>query len=320
MGAPKQKWTSEEEEALRAGVAKHGTGKWKNIQKDPEFGHCLAARSNIDLKDKWRNMSVSAGQGSRDKFRSPKPKPAIPTPPTPTPTPTPSITRTTTTTTPSSSTPHDAMPSTLKDSSKSPVDAKNPQRYTPLIVEAISTMKDPNGSDISSIIGFIEEQRHEVPPNFRKLLSTKLRRLVGQGKLEKVQNCYKIPKESGSGQKASGGTTQKEKDGQRSKQSQTPAVETFSSKLEQAAYNAAYAIADAENKAFMAAEAVKESERVAKMAEDSDSLLQLAKDVHDICNTDNLTFCLCSLSLFHFLGNLHQIPVSGCRGEIVLMA
>lgn len=50
MGAPKQKWTSEEEEALRAGVDKHGAGKWRTIQKDPEFSHCLATRSNIDLK------------------------------------------------------------------------------------------------------------------------------------------------------------------------------------------------------------------------------------------------------------------------------
>ena len=50
MGNPKQKWTSEEEEALRAGVKKHGTGKWKNIQRDPEFSHLLNSRSNIDLK------------------------------------------------------------------------------------------------------------------------------------------------------------------------------------------------------------------------------------------------------------------------------
>jgi hypothetical protein len=50
MGNPKQKWTSEEEEALRAGVAKHGTGKWKNIQRDPEFNPYLYSRSNIDLK------------------------------------------------------------------------------------------------------------------------------------------------------------------------------------------------------------------------------------------------------------------------------
>jgi hypothetical protein len=50
MGNPKQKWTAEEEEALRAGVAKHGTGKWKDIQRDPQFNVHLASRSNIDLK------------------------------------------------------------------------------------------------------------------------------------------------------------------------------------------------------------------------------------------------------------------------------
>ena len=50
MGNPKQKWTAEEEEALRAGVAKYGPGKWKFIQKDPEFNQFLHSRSNIDLK------------------------------------------------------------------------------------------------------------------------------------------------------------------------------------------------------------------------------------------------------------------------------
>ena len=50
MGNPKRKWTAEEEEALRAGVAKHGNGKWKIIQKDPKFNPYLFSRSNIDLK------------------------------------------------------------------------------------------------------------------------------------------------------------------------------------------------------------------------------------------------------------------------------
>lgn len=73
MGAPKQKWTSEEEEALRRGVLKHGAGKWRTIQKDPEFSPVLSSRSNIDLKDKWRNLSFSAsGLGSRDKIRVPR--------------------------------------------------------------------------------------------------------------------------------------------------------------------------------------------------------------------------------------------------------
>lgn len=50
MGNQKLKWTSEEEEALKAGVAKYGAGKWKNILVDSEFKHKLSNRSNVDLK------------------------------------------------------------------------------------------------------------------------------------------------------------------------------------------------------------------------------------------------------------------------------
>lgn len=50
MGNQKLKWTAEEEEALLAGVRKHGPGKWKNILRDPEFAEQLSNRSNIDLK------------------------------------------------------------------------------------------------------------------------------------------------------------------------------------------------------------------------------------------------------------------------------
>lgn len=50
MGNQKLKWTGEEEEALLAGIAKHGAGKWKNILRDPEFAGQLIHRSNIDLK------------------------------------------------------------------------------------------------------------------------------------------------------------------------------------------------------------------------------------------------------------------------------
>lgn len=50
MGATRQKWSSEEEAALKAGVVKHGVGKWSKILKDPEFNHVLYIRSNIDLK------------------------------------------------------------------------------------------------------------------------------------------------------------------------------------------------------------------------------------------------------------------------------
>nr|CAB3477479.1 unnamed protein product [Digitaria exilis] len=70
MGAPKQRWTPEEEAALKAGVAKHGPGKWRTILRDPDFSLLLRLRSNVDLKDKWRNLSVTAGgYGSREKAR-----------------------------------------------------------------------------------------------------------------------------------------------------------------------------------------------------------------------------------------------------------
>lgn len=50
MGAPKQKWTPEEEAALKAGIAKYGVGKWSTILKDLEFSDVLRSRSNVDLK------------------------------------------------------------------------------------------------------------------------------------------------------------------------------------------------------------------------------------------------------------------------------
>lgn len=50
MGKEKSKWTEDEEDALLAGVRKHGPGKWKNILRDPEFAGVLSLRSNIDLK------------------------------------------------------------------------------------------------------------------------------------------------------------------------------------------------------------------------------------------------------------------------------
>ena len=49
MGAPKQRWTSEEEAALRTGVAKHGVGNWRTILNDPELSSVLRYRSNVDL-------------------------------------------------------------------------------------------------------------------------------------------------------------------------------------------------------------------------------------------------------------------------------
>uniref|UniRef100_A0A0E0FRY3 Uncharacterized protein n=1 Tax=Oryza nivara TaxID=4536 RepID=A0A0E0FRY3_ORYNI len=146
MGAPKQKWTSEEEEALRRGVLKHGPGKWRTIQKDPEFSPVLSSRSNIDLKDKWRNLSFSAsGLGSRDKLKVPR------------------IKGPSSSTSPSSQTPLLVLPpnkvaeaSPSADPEKSSQDVKIPNS---MVIEALCEIGDPNGSDVDAICHYIEIDR-----------------------------------------------------------------------------------------------------------------------------------------------------------------
>ncbi|PON90527.1 Telomeric repeat-binding factor [Trema orientale] len=188
MGAPKQKWTQEEEAALKAGVVKHGAGKWRTILKDPEFSSVLYLRSNVDLKDKWRNMSVMAnGWGSRDKARValrriqhvPKQdestnaivavqsdeETAEPMPPVG-----------------SSDTQHIQQTSVPKR----PI-----VRLDNLIMEALASLKEPGGSNKTAIATYIEEQ-YRAPPDFKRLLSAKLKYLTSLGKLVKVKRKYRI--------------------------------------------------------------------------------------------------------------------------------
>ncbi|PKU82533.1 single myb histone 4 [Dendrobium catenatum] len=266
MGAPKQKWTSEEEDALRAGVDKHGAGKWRTIQKDPEFCHCLATRSNIDLKDKWRNMIVSAtGQGIREKSRTPKSKDQS-------------------TTQSSSQSPRVQAPANVEkqptvESTKAPHDAKIPSRYNAIIMEALTVLHEPNGSEIGAICKYIE-QRMEIPSGFRRLLGSKLRRLVAQNKIVKGPKGYQLKEPSF----ATKTPTQKQKEpANRSKPPQASGFTKPLDPVEEAAITAAYKIADAEAKAFLASEAVKEAEKISKMAEETDSLLMLAKEIFERC-------------------------------------
>ncbi|XP_020264146.1 single myb histone 4-like [Asparagus officinalis] len=266
MGAPKQKWTSEEEEALRAGVDKHGAGKWRTIQKDPEFSHCLATRSNIDLKDKWRNMSVSfSGQGSREKSRTPKPK-ALPPVPVSSSGP------------PALTLPKDDGVSVALDVTGNSQDGKIPG-YSALIIEALTVLKEPNASEIEigAICSYIE-QRHEVPANFRRLLTSKLRRLHKQNKIEKGQKGYRL-KDSTSATKT---PTPKQKDpSQRSRVVQSSSNSADS--VGEAADTIAYKIAESEAKSFLASEAVKEAERIASMHEEAQSLLKLTEEIYERC-------------------------------------
>jgi len=57
-------------------------------------------------------------------------------------------------------------------------------RYGAMILEALSELNEPNGTELTEICSFIE-QRHLVPTTFRRVIGTKLRRLVDSKKIEK---------------------------------------------------------------------------------------------------------------------------------------
>ncbi|CAH8283261.1 unnamed protein product [Eruca vesicaria subsp. sativa] len=166
MGAPKHKWTEEEESALRSAIVKHGPGRWRTILKDPDFSDVLFLRSNVDLKDKWRNLNVMmTGSGSRSRSSV--------------------AVKRTVSSSQSDEEILDAVPvSTLR----------MPNWLDSLITEAISTMKAPGGSGKTAIGNYIQE-RYQVPPKFKKMLSSKLKYLsaCGTGKLIKDRGKYRIP-------------------------------------------------------------------------------------------------------------------------------
>ncbi|KAK2371236.1 telomere repeat-binding factor [Trifolium repens] len=292
MGNQKQKWTAEEEEALQVGVQRYGAGKWKNILRDPELQPKLISRSNIDLKDKWRNLNVFPGQASNAKGSrvTLKAKPSVPVNATPSPV---TVNASPATPSPSPATtpaPLNVSPVPQTTQFQTPTrrppqndeDAKIPPKYNSMIFEALTTIKDTNGSDLSAIVSFIE-QKHNLPqnPNFRKTLGSKLRRLVSQGKLEKVQNGYKI-KDTSIGTKPAEDTKPPAP-----KEEMDPPVSpntlAYDEAMREAAETVAIRIADAEHKSFLAAAAVKEAERYAKFDEENDAMLKFAEELLEKC-------------------------------------
>ncbi|KAI4298579.1 hypothetical protein L6164_032120 [Bauhinia variegata] len=185
MGAPKQKWTAEEEAALKAGVVKHGAGRWRTILKDPEFSSVLYLRSNVDLKDKWRNMSVMTnGWSSRDKSRlavrrvhhiSKQDENSMAL-----------------ATVPSDEEITDVQPLQVeRELVQLPGPKRSIVRLDNLIMEAITNLKEPGGSNKTTIAAYMEDQ-YWAPSDFKRLLSAKLKFLMASGKLIKVKRRYRI--------------------------------------------------------------------------------------------------------------------------------
>ncbi|XP_062193496.1 single myb histone 5-like [Phragmites australis] len=188
MGAPKQRWTSEEEAALRAGIAKHGVGNWRRILNDPELSSTLHYRSNVDLKDKWRNMNgIVSASGSREKGRTTVKKTRA------TPKNNDHSTTVNTVTSDADDENVDAKPiASVSSGALNTSNLKKPHsRLGNIIMEAIKNLNEPTGSHRTTIADYIEEQ-YWPPSDFDHLLSAKLKDLTTSGKLIKVNRKYRI--------------------------------------------------------------------------------------------------------------------------------
>lgn len=190
MGAPKQKWTPEEEAALKAGVRKHGPGKWRTILKDPDYSEILYSRSNVDLKDKWRNMNVMLnGLGSREKSKltlkgahqaltQGESSLAL--------------------TNVAQSEEESSEGKQIETSSGSPHSGSTKRsiiRLDNLVMEAIINLREPGGSSRKTIAAYIQDQ-YWAPPKFKRILSAKLKYLTATGKLMKISRKYRIAQSS----------------------------------------------------------------------------------------------------------------------------
>ncbi|CAK9320471.1 unnamed protein product [Citrullus colocynthis] len=277
MGAPKQKWTAEEEAALKAGVIKHGAGKWRTILTDPEFSSILHQRSNVDLKDKWRNINVTAIWGSRQKAKLALKKNSMALKQHDNPMPVSTVL------------PNeeivDAKPLAISNGTIRSNGPKEPlARLDKLISEAINNLKEPRGSDRAAIAMYIEEH-YWAPPNLKKLLSTKLKHMTANGKLIKVKHKYRIaPNSPSSGRRNTPLLLLEDKDKQmdssKTKKSEVKIitksqVDSELSKMkvmtaEEAAIAAARAVAEAEA-------AIAEAERAAREAEEAEAEAETAQ-------------------------------------------
>lgn len=279
MGAPKQKWTSEEESALKAGVVKHGAGKWRTILKDPEFSSILCLRSNVDLKDKWRNMSVVAnGWGSREKARIAfkKSQHALKHD--------------------DNSMDHatgeedfdDEVEAKLLPNSPERLQIKGSQKSSlkleSLIFEAITTLKEPTGSNKKAIAQYIEDQHYPPPPDLKRRLSTKLKALTACRKLIKVKRKYRIAPgpalfERRSSEGRVRGPVIAEKDDFKpllKSQIDAELARMRTMTAEEAAAAAAQAVAEAEAAMVEAEEAAKEAEAAEADAQEAQAFAEAA--------------------------------------------
>lgn len=258
-------------------MEKYGAGKWQTILKDPEFALCLASRSNVDLKDKWRNlMSVNAGgQGSKTpRLKSIAAVPLSSVSPLSATAPGAAMLIKSEAIIPSST---DIVTYSPKST---PASARNHSPrcdYDDMILEALTALRDPNGIEANTIASFMEE-RHQLPPSFRRTLGSKLKRLVSQEKIIKIRNSYKL-KDMAELRAAVSGPRNPTDAAMRLCYTAMDAVSVET--INQASMAAAMKMAEAEAMAAAAKEAAREAEYVARLAEEADMFLEAASAVFE---------------------------------------
>ncbi|KAK9055740.1 hypothetical protein SSX86_026825 [Deinandra increscens subsp. villosa] len=93
------------------------------------------------------------------------------------------------------STAEPVVAATKKSKKTSAPKTKNPPlhpTYLEMIKDAIVTLKERNGSSPQAIAKFIEGKYKSLPANYKKLLSTQLKKNVVAGKLVKVKASFKL--------------------------------------------------------------------------------------------------------------------------------
>mmetsp|Transcript_26554 Transcript_26554/g.85141 ORF Transcript_26554/g.85141 Transcript_26554/m.85141 type:complete len:286 (+) Transcript_26554:1081-1938(+) len=221
MGAPKTKWSDEEETALRDGVAKYGTGKWRGIQKDPTYGPILKDRSNVDLKvgpPHSPALSVlpavkSTWWAGSNRARAAPRSRSYPTLYKPVP---PALYPCGTSCRPLGFSAQDkwrnmavgntAADKPKKESEKAPKEPaakKAAFNMEAKVVAAIGALKDgKDGSSFVDIVKWIED-KGGAPDDLEKNLQPKVKAMVADGKLKEVKKGSYVVGESKRGGKAS---------------------------------------------------------------------------------------------------------------------
>jgi len=65
-------WTDNEIAALKTGVQKHGCSAWADIVSDPKLASALKRRTNVNCKDKWRQLDIPFQQLQGQKVDKPR--------------------------------------------------------------------------------------------------------------------------------------------------------------------------------------------------------------------------------------------------------